>query len=201
MAIKRFIIRGGFKMFPELLCFLTNRKQYNRLCYTASKIVPLCNYTLLAATVKVLETFLEATLWKPFQLFRRILNYVSSITKAPSLQCWFQSREQLNISCSRVRRVQRDAPVLSHCFWLRNPWPKPTGVLEHCREGKRTIGSPFFGAFVSDCIAKATKNVSVHFFIHSFTFRDEPVMDKVLAIKRSCKLYQRVPWTFWSYYI
>jgi len=62
MAIKRFIIRGGFKMFPELLCFLTNRKQYNRLCYTASKIVPLCNYTLLAATVKVLETFLEATL-------------------------------------------------------------------------------------------------------------------------------------------
>jgi hypothetical protein len=27
-----------------------------------------------------------------------------------------------------------DAPVLSHCSLLRNLWPKPTGVLEHCRE-------------------------------------------------------------------
>jgi hypothetical protein len=34
-----------------------------------------------------LETFFEATLWQPFQLFRRILNDVSSTTKAPSLQC------------------------------------------------------------------------------------------------------------------
>jgi len=27
-----------------------------------------------------------------------------------------------------------DAPVLSHCSLLRNPLPKPTCVLEHCRE-------------------------------------------------------------------
>jgi len=25
-----------------------------------------------------------------------------------------------------------DVPVLSHCSLLRNHWPKPTGVLEHC---------------------------------------------------------------------
>jgi len=37
-------------------------KQYNHLSYISFKIVPLCNYTLLPATVKVLETFLEAIL-------------------------------------------------------------------------------------------------------------------------------------------
>jgi len=29
-----------------------------------------------------------------------------------------------------------DAAVLSHCSLLRNAWAKPTGVLEHCREGE-----------------------------------------------------------------
>jgi hypothetical protein len=29
-----------------------------------------------------------------------------------------------------------DAPVLLYCYFLRNPLPKPTGVLEHCREGE-----------------------------------------------------------------
>ena len=75
------------------------------------KTVPLCNYTHLPVTVKVLETFLEAILWKSFQLFRRILNYVSSITQASSLQYWFQLREQLQISCSQYRTVWR----MLHC--------------------------------------------------------------------------------------
>jgi len=29
-----------------------------------------------------------------------------------------------------------DAPVLSHFSLPRNPGPKPTGVLENCREGE-----------------------------------------------------------------
>ena len=32
---------------------------------------------------------------------------------------------------------------------------------------KRIVGSPLFGAFSSDRIPKATKGVTVHFFIHS----------------------------------
>jgi len=39
--------------------------------------------------VKVLETFLEAILWKPFQLSRRILNCDGNITKAPSFNADF----------------------------------------------------------------------------------------------------------------
>ena len=30
--------------------------------------------------------------------------------------------------------VRGSATVLSHCSLLRNPRPKPAGVLEHCRE-------------------------------------------------------------------
>ena len=62
-----------------------------------------------------------------------------------------------------------DTPVLPHCTLLRNPWSKPTGVLEHCSEGETNFGSPIFGAFLPDRIHKAKKNVHVHFFIHCFT--------------------------------
>ena len=37
-------------------------KKYKHLNYISFKIAPLCNYALPPATVKVLETFLEAIL-------------------------------------------------------------------------------------------------------------------------------------------
>jgi hypothetical protein len=41
-----------------------------------------------------------------------------------------------------------DISVLSHCSLLRNPWPKPTGVLEHCREEETNCWfSIFLGVF------------------------------------------------------
>jgi hypothetical protein len=46
---------------------------------------------------------------------------------------------------------------------------------------KLTVGSPFFGAFPSDCIPRGTNDVSV--LIHSFSFRDEVVIDNALAVK------------------
>jgi hypothetical protein len=48
---------------------------------------------------------------------------------------------------------------------------------------KPTVGSPFLGAFPSDRNPKATKNVSVQFFINS---------------SNSCKLYQRIPLNYTS---
>jgi hypothetical protein len=62
------------------------------------KIVPLCNYILIPVTVNVLETFLEAILWKPSQLFIAFL----MMSVAP--QCSYQSREKVKISCNQVRR-------------------------------------------------------------------------------------------------
>ena len=76
-----------------------------------------------------------------------------------------------------------EIPVLSHCSLLRNSWPKPTGVLEHCREGgkKKAVGFPFFGAFLSDSFPKGTTDVNAHLFIHA---------------SNSCKLYQRITGNF-----
>ena len=43
----------------------------------------------------MLKTFLETILYKTFQLFRRILIDVNSLTKSSSLQYSFQSREHV----------------------------------------------------------------------------------------------------------
>ena len=84
-------LSGGFLMFPESLV-LRNTREYSRLSYFSFQVARLCNYTLLAVNVKVLETFLETILCKAFQLFLCILNDVSSVTKAPSLQSSFEWR-------------------------------------------------------------------------------------------------------------
>jgi len=54
-------------------------------------------------------------------------------------------------------------------------------VLEYCRGGGQTVGSPFFRVFPSDHSPKAMKDVLVLSYIHSFTFRDELMMDSALA--------------------
>jgi len=51
---------------------------------------------------------------------------------------------------------------------------------------KPKCGFQIFGAFPSNCIPKARKNVNVHFFIHRCN---------------SYKLYQRILRTFWSYHM
>jgi len=63
-------------------------------CYRSDKIVFLYNYTFRPATEKIVEAFLEAIFWKLFQIFRRILNDVSSIERAKSLQFLFPSRNR-----------------------------------------------------------------------------------------------------------
>jgi hypothetical protein len=85
-----------------------------------------------------------------------------------------------------------DSPLLSQSSLLRNPWSKAAGMLEHVVKKKPTVDSPFFGTFPSGRISKATKNVNVHSFIHSFTSRDEFIMENARTVKNSCKLYQRI---------
>ena len=61
---------------------------------------------------------------------------------------------------------------------------------------KLTVGYPFFGAFPSDRITKATMDVKVHFFIHNFTFRNELIIENAQTVQNFCKPYQPIPGTF-----
>jgi len=101
------------------------------------KIVPLCNCILLPVTVKLLEVLLEAVLWKPTQPFHCLLNYVSSITKMPSIQCWF------------LREVEPGEKLLQCCqivIFEEILKQNPPGVLEHCSEGE--MNCSFLGCIV-----------------------------------------------------
>jgi hypothetical protein len=75
---------------------------------------------------------------------------------------------------------QQSGNKLSHCSLLRNRWPKPNGVLEHCRDC-----SPFLGAFSSDRIPKVTK--------HEMNLRQ-----KFSSWSNSCNSYQRISVNFIS---
>ena len=50
------------KNIPGITLFLRNTKRYNNLSHFSFKIFPFRKYTLLPASVKLLETFLEAIL-------------------------------------------------------------------------------------------------------------------------------------------
>jgi len=67
--------------------------------------IPFCNYTFLSESVKLSKTFLKDMLWKTFQDILLILNYASSFTKLPSLQCRFHSKEQVKTDWMQVRRL------------------------------------------------------------------------------------------------
>jgi hypothetical protein len=122
-------------------------------------MVPLCNYTLQPATLKVLETFPEAILWKPFQLLRRILNDVIGITKV-SLQCQVNSKEQVKISWSQVRIIWECSSVAT-LFLAKKSRTKTDRCAGAYREGEATVASPFFGAFPSARVPKTSICISL----------------------------------------
>ena len=168
-------MHGATMKISGIALFMRKTKQLNHLSYTSFTIVPFCNYTILPTTVKVMETFLKANLCKPFQLFRRIPSDVTSTTQTPSLQCWFELRKQVRIILNQIRKVRGMFQCCqSFFFFLRNPWPNPTGVLKHYREEK-TVCFPFFGTFDSDRIPKAKKGVSLPFSLAVLYHAANPV--------------------------
>jgi hypothetical protein len=78
--------------------------------------VPLCNYTILTATIQVLETILEAILGKPFQLFRRIVNDVGNITKAPPFSAGFSQGNRYTLAAARSGKYGRYFSVVNLFF-------------------------------------------------------------------------------------
>ena len=134
----------------------------------------------------MLETLLEAILWRNFQLVLRILNYVSSITKAPSLHWWFHSFEQVKISCSQVRRV-RGMLQCCHIFICYE-------ILDQNRPVCWSI------------VVKKNQNLVLHstwrFLLTAPQSRRKVLIYNLfLHSSCSCKLYQRGPGTFWSCYV
>ena len=83
-----------------------------------------------------------------------------------------------------------EAPVLSRGSLLRNPLPERTGVLEHCREGQTKCWFPIFGAFPSDRLSKATKDVIEHFLAIpvSYTSESQKMFEATVYILSHCKL-------------
>ena len=118
--------------------------------YISSNIVPLCKYTLLPATVQVLKSFLKGIFWKSFQFYLGILN-VSSITEAPSLQCWFHSRG----------RVKSNSCIVT-LFFAKKSLTKSERCAGALSWRRIIFCSPFNGQFPSDRIPKATKDINVH---------------------------------------
>ena len=68
---------------------------------------------------------------------------------------------------------------------------------------KPTVGSPFFRAFPSDRSPKAMKDVNVHSFIHSFTFRDELTMDSARPVQKKTNVQQNLffPLSTWNFFL
>jgi len=146
------------------------------------KIIPLCNYTLQPKTVKVLEPFVEAILWNPFPLFQRILNDVSRITKATSLRCWFNSREQVKAGGDVSGESGGCSNVVTFFFSKKSltKTGRWAGALSWRRNHLLVV--LFFWAFPSDRIPEVTKDVNTRFLIQS---------------SNSFKLYQRISGIFW----
>jgi len=162
--------------------FLRNAKHCNNWRYISIKIAPLCNYILLPVTVKVLKTFLEAILWKTFQLLRRILSDVNSRKIAPSMLLsveWagnnqlesgfvgYSSVVTLFFARKSLTKTDRCAGALS---WRRNQ----LFVLSFYRH-----------FFLTVSLRRRTVS-KIHFFILS---------------NNSGKSHQRIPGTLWSYYM
>ena len=151
-------LSGSFLMFPE--SFLRNTRQYIRLSYFSFQVARLCNCTLLAANVKALEKFLETILCKAFQLFLCVLNVVSSITKAPSLQCSFQWREQIKINWIQVRWIWG---MLQCCHALILDQEQPVCIVVK----EKPMVLHFTGRFLHIASLRRRRMLRVYFFIHS----------------------------------
>jgi len=178
-------------MFPILLYFWEIIR-IQTLSYISLKIFPLWNYRLFPATVKMLETFLKAILWNPFHLYPHIRNDVSSNTKPRTFRDNISRR---NRSKSAVAKSE----VFEGCFSFvtlflskksltKTGWC--AGALSWMRNQLLVLN--FSGRF-SVIASLRRRRISV--YISLFTVLRIP------WCSNCCKLYQRIPGSFWSYYI
>jgi hypothetical protein len=162
--------------------FLRNTKEYGHYSNISHKLVPCGNYTLRPAIVKVLDTSLQAILWKPFQLLRRILNNVSSITLAPSLQFWFQSKEHVKNQLQAGQESMGGCSSVVTLFFAQKSLTKNRPVCWSIAvKEKSNVSSPFSKRFLLTASLRRRRITSAEkYSLHS----------------NCCKLYQRIPGIF-----
>ena len=116
-------------------------------------------------SVTVLQTCLEAILLKSFRLCCRILNYVSSITKA--LRPWnadFSRGNRYTLAGAMSGEYGRYFSVVTFFFcWEILDQDRPV-CWSIVVKDKPTVGPPYFGAFPSDRVPKATRGVTAKQF-------------------------------------
>jgi hypothetical protein len=102
---------------------------------------PLCNYTILLANVKVLEILLEAMFGKPFQLFRRIVNDVGSIAKAPPFNVGFSRGNRYTSAAARPGKYEGCSSVVTLFFAKKSltKTDKETGTHQS-QPGQESMG-------------------------------------------------------------
>jgi len=132
-----------------------------------------------------LGTFLEAILWKRIQIFLRILNDISSITKPV---------HSMLISVEATGKSQLDSDQYYGALLLCRHFVLYEQILNQNRPvcwsilvmDKPYSCSLLFGAIPSDRIHNSTKEINV---------------PKFPSFSKFCKLYQLIPGIFWSSYV
>ena len=146
----------------------------------------MCNYTLLPASVKVLKHP-----WKQFceSLFSSSVAFLtmSEASQKPlPFNAEFSRGTGKKSDEATSREYERCSSVVTLFFcekFFKKNWPV---CWSNIVKEKPTLGSPFFAAFPSDRIPKATKDVNVHLLVHS---------------SNSTQLHQRVQGTICNYYV
>jgi len=141
-------------------------KTVQSLSYISFKAFPLCNYTLLPATVKVLETFLAAILLNPFQLFISILSDVINITKGPIFSGDFCRRNRWKWAGVRSEEYGGYSSVVT-LFFAKKFLNKPdrcAGALSWTR--KQLLVPHFSGRFL---LTVSLKRRRMSVWIYLFT--------------------------------
>ena len=67
------------------------------------------------------------------------------------------------------QKSMENAPVLSNCTLIINPWGKPAGVLEHCLEGQTSYWYSLFRGISFWPHPKDDEECSLYFYLFTLT--------------------------------
>jgi hypothetical protein len=141
--------------------FLRNTKDYYHLSNIYFKII---HYTIIHCCHEMKICWKYS--WKPFceSVFSSDIIFLMMSQKQRFSNADFNPRNRLKSAGDSSGEYEICYSVATE-FFFRNTWPITNGLLEHCFEVATDCWFLIFGAFLSDRIPKATKDINVTFFI------------------------------------